>query len=169
PSHPWNHDDLAPVERRQPRPNGNDRKKGSWDNRNDGEHSSDAKERTGRNDDNDDDNQGDHYKSHEEDNNAGDARVADDSFANDKARGRRNKPLERDWNKSGDPDQTEHKLSNKWGKSGPKKRVAKRNDASHDKKDDGYPNDRNDGFLEDMDDMDMESIHRKKRRLHRLH
>lgn len=47
-----------------------------------------------------------------------------------------------------------------------------RNDAKKDSKpDDGYPPDPNDGFLEDMDDMDMEAVHKRRKKLHkrRLH
>ncbi|XP_064467145.1 uncharacterized protein LOC135378160 [Ornithodoros turicata] len=53
----------------------------------------------------------------------------------------------------------------------PKNDIPSKRKASGKIHDDGYPPDPNDGFLEDMDDMDMEAVHRRRKKLHkrRLH
>ncbi|EEC08429.1 conserved hypothetical protein [Ixodes scapularis] len=163
PSNRWGTDGVAPVGKRQPPHKGNDRRKSSWDNSEDeqssgDEDSFDTKEGKRSQDAFDDDKHSDHHDNQKDHNEAGGAKGAGDNFGTDKT-----------WNKRGDQDKAKDKPWDTGSRSNPRNKDAVENDASHDKKEDGYPPDRNDGYLEDMDDMDMEANHRQKRRLHRLH
>ncbi|CAN8024596.1 unnamed protein product, partial [Ixodes persulcatus] len=157
PSNRWGTDGVAPVGKRQPPHKGNDQRKSSWDNSED-EHSSGDEEGTRSQDAFDDHKRSDHHDNPKDHNEAGGAKGTGDNFGTD-----------RTWNKRGDQDKAKDKPWDTGSQSNPRNKDAVESDASHDKKDDGYPPDRNDGYLEDMDDMDMEANHRKKRRLHRLH